>query len=66
MKLEINVNDERDGWMSATVEDVDGNVLGDATAPVVEGATFDVRASVIRAAVEFAIRTLNAGFEVEE
>lgn len=57
MKLEINVH-EREGWISASVEDFDGVMLGNVTAPVVDGATFDVRAAVIRAAVEEALTKL--------
>jgi hypothetical protein len=54
MKLEICV-EERESWISATVEDFHGNVLGSDTAPVVDGACFDMRAAVIRAAVERAL-----------
>lgn len=57
MKLEIAVS-EREGWVTAAVEDFNGNLLGQETAPVVEGATFDTRAAVIRAAVEAALRDL--------
>lgn len=51
MKLEVKVF-EREGWITAEVEDPDGVLLGSSTAPVVEGATFDMRAAVVRAAVE--------------
>lgn len=49
MKLEINVSDSSwppEDWITATVEDFHGNLLGSQTAPVVEGATFDQRAAV--------------------
>lgn len=57
LKLEINVEDIG-GWITATVEDRDGAVLGNVTAPIVEGATFDMRGAVIRASVEEAITKL--------
>lgn len=61
MKLEINVferHEPGEGWITAAVEDHDGNQLASQTAPVVEGATFDQRDAVIRAAVEDALTTL--------
>lgn len=57
LKLEINVYD-RDGFISAHVEDFEGVQLGEQHAPLVEGANFDARGAVIRAAVEEAIATL--------
>lgn len=60
MKLEINVF-ESGGWVSATVEDFHGNQLASQTAPLVEGATFDQRAAVVRAAVEDALAELKGG-----
>jgi hypothetical protein len=61
MKLEINVferHEPGEGWITATVEDHDGNQLASQTAPVTEGATFDQRAAVVRAAVEEALADL--------
>jgi hypothetical protein len=64
VKLEINISERHEpgeGWISATVEDFHGNLLGSQTAPIVEGATFDQRAAVIRAAVEDALVELKGG-----
>lgn len=55
LKLEVTVVDRGVGWVTATVEDFEGMILGNVTAPVVEGATFDTQGAVIRAAVEKAI-----------
>lgn len=54
MSWKINIT-PREGWVSASVENDEGDVLGESTAPVVEGATFDTPGAVIRAAVEEAI-----------
>jgi hypothetical protein len=54
MKIEIRVT-ESDGWIRATAES-EGGVLGESAAPVVDGATFDLRAAVIRDVVEQALR----------
>ena len=54
VKLEIEAVDRGDR-LGAAVEDYRGDILGSAMAPVVEGATFDIRAAVIRAAVEEAL-----------
>ncbi len=59
MKLEINVREPAEGWIAATVENHAGDLLGSQSAPVVEGATFDQRAAVVRAAVEEALVELN-------
>jgi hypothetical protein len=53
-RLIIEVED-RGEWISAHVEDFDGNVLGADTAPVVEGASFGTRRAVIRSAIEKAL-----------
>jgi len=53
-RLIIEVED-RGKWISAHVEDNDGNVLGADTAPVVEGAAFGTRHAVIRSAIEKAL-----------
>ena len=66
MKLVLNVHEYDDGWVSAAVEDWDGNRLGEDTAPVVEGATFDARTAVIRSAVEEALTTLKQPREQEQ
>lgn len=61
MKLEIIVSKHYDAdteWISAEIEDSDGDLLGKVTAPIVEGATFDTRGAVIRAAVEKALPKL--------
>lgn len=54
MKIEITVT-ESDGWIRASAES-DGAVLGESAAPVVDGATFDLRAAVIRDVVEHALQ----------
>lgn len=53
-KLEINIH-EREGWLSASVEDYDGVVLASDTAPIVDGATFDIRRALILAVIAEAI-----------
>lgn len=55
--LRISVTD-RDNWVTAEVEDKAGNILGQDTAPIVEGATFDAQGAVIKSAVERAVRHL--------
>lgn len=64
-KLEIRITD-RGEWLTAEVEDRQGNLLGAETAPVVEGAAFDMRAAVIRAAVEGALTTLAASTQQDK
>jgi hypothetical protein len=59
MKLEINFWENGD-WVNATVENFEGDLLGEESAPIVEGATFDVRSAVIRSAVEKALFELKA------
>lgn len=57
-KFEIHICERYEpdeGWITAAVEDPDGALLASVTAPVVEGATFDIRAAVIRDAVEKAL-----------
>lgn len=60
LKLEINVFSHTEEWITATVEDADGNEFARVTAPVVEGATFDTRSAVVRAAIEDALFELKA------
>lgn len=52
----INVIERDEDWITAQVEDYGGAMLGESTAPVTEGATFDIRAAVVRDAVENALR----------
>lgn len=52
----ISVIERDECWITAQVEDYRGAILGESTAPVTEGATFDVRAAVVRDAVENALR----------
>lgn len=59
MKLLIEVTD-RGEWLAAEVERPNGDLLGSSTAPVVEGATFDMQAAVIRDAMEAALTILSA------
>lgn len=64
MKLEIDYNErtDQDGgiWGQAMVEDLQGNLIGSVTAPIVKGAAFDQRGAIIRAAVEEAIQWMNS------
>lgn len=59
MKLSIEI-ERRDEWLTARVEDEEGNLLGEDTAPLTEGATFDTHAAVVRSALEDALPTFRA------
>lgn len=59
VKLVINFHEDGD-WANATAETFDGGVLAGDSAPIVEGATFDVRSAVIRSAVEKALFEIKA------
>lgn len=55
-RLEITITDDREGWVSATVEDFDGRLVGESHVPVTDGANFNSRAAAIRDATEQAIQ----------
>lgn len=59
MKLIIEII-EREDWITATVEIDNGDLLATDTSPVVEGATFDSRAAVVRSAVEMALAEMTS------
>lgn len=62
MKIGITYEErnlDTDGsWGTARVEDEDGGLLASVTAPIVEGATFNVRNAVVRESVERALQEI--------
>jgi len=63
MKLTVEVF-KADGWLRANVEDPESGALwASTTAPLTEGATFDMRKAIVRDVVEDALTKLSGASE---